>query len=153
MRQLVLEAGQPGEAQPAFGFRHALVGRNILARDLGGQRDILDRGAPGQQQRALEHISDPAGQARFAQLLIVERHIAAGRLEHAGQNLEQGGLAAARRADDADEGASRNVDRHVLQRGHEAALAAVLHRQVIDLDIRNVGQGVDVRLRAEAGDK
>jgi hypothetical protein len=99
VRVFALEAGQADHLDvfARDGFEH----RAVALLDLDRHHHVLDDGAPGQENRRLEHDAELA--ARSAQLLAVHPDLAGGAIEDAGQDLQQRALAAAARADDADE--------------------------------------------------
>src|SRR5262249_14490509 len=67
---------------------------------------VVEHGAPGQQQVLLQHVADAAD--RSGGIGAVDDHPAAGGLEQPRDDVEDGALAAARRADQADEAALRD---------------------------------------------
>ena len=80
----------------------------------------------------LEH--DAAVHAVAVDLLAADADLAGGRRDEAGDDVEQRGLAAAGRADDADELGGADVEADVLDAGHLAGGRVVDQRNVADFD-------------------
>ena len=103
----IFEAGkavalQQRQRAPArFAQRHAL--------DLHAEDDVVEHGAPGQQQVLLQHVADAANGA--GGIDAIDHHAAGGRLQQPGDDVEDRALAAARRSDQADEAALRDRQR------------------------------------------
>ena len=74
----------------------------------------------GTGDAALEDIA----RTQAADHIAAEPHVAARRLEHAGNDIEQSRLAGTVRADQRDDLAGLDVERHVVDRGEPAELAA-----------------------------
>ena len=79
------------------------------------ERDVLDDGAPREGGFLLEHHADRG--VRAGDRLARDRDAARVAVGQAADDVEQGGLAAAGRADDGEELARRHRERHVLERG------------------------------------
>jgi hypothetical protein len=119
--------------------RHAL--------DLHAEDDIVEHGAPRQQQILLQHVADAAdGAGGFR---AVDQHAATGRFQKARDDVEDRALAAARRADQADETAGRNRKRNRRQRleravrrpkGHADLVEAKLHGHHASLSMAMIQQ-------------
>src|SRR5258708_11733409 len=109
----VLEPLETGDLQPAPRFLLALRLRHVTPRDTDRQDDILQRGSPRQQQRALEDVADLSLNFAFIDRPAIEQDAALARLQYAGENLEQCGLTATGRADDTQERTGSDIERHV----------------------------------------
>src|SRR5262245_48310659 len=116
--------------------------RDLLALGLADalhlqpEGDVAERGAPGKQLgEILEHHA--AIEAVAGHRLAADADLARGRGEEARDDVEQGRLAAARRADDAEELGGRDVEAHALDAGHAAGGRVVGERDVCDLDMRH----------------
>src|SRR6266851_5874341 len=96
----VLEPLEPGDLQPAPRFLFALDLRHATSRNLHRQDDVLQRGAPRQQQRALEDVAHLPLNSALIDRPAIEQDATLARLQYAGENLEQRGLTATGRADD-----------------------------------------------------
>ena len=83
-------------------MRSRLLGLGV-AHDLQRQGDVALDGAPRIERRRLEDIAVGALLARLFRRHAVDRDRARGRLLQIGDDAQQGGLAAARRADEGDE--------------------------------------------------
>src|SRR5581483_10778920 len=98
----------------ALGRRHAA--------DLQPELDILAHAEPGEERVRLEHHAAVTPRADHRR--AVERDRAFARLDQAGNEAQQAGLAAARRADDHGEFLVGDVERDALERGHLVAAFA-----------------------------
>ena len=78
--------------------------RHVL--DLHTENDVVEHRAPRQQQVLLQHVADAADGAGGVDAL--DEHAAAGRLQQSGDDVENGGFAAAGGADQADEAPLRD---------------------------------------------
>ena len=92
--------------------------------DVDRQQHVVEDGAPGKEHRRLEDDPDVAARAGDGQ--AAEPHFATRRGKQSGDDLEQGGLAAARRPDDRNQLALGHVQVDVLERQDGAALGRVL---------------------------
>ena len=109
--------GEAGQAEglklrqrppPRFGARDAL--------HLQPQRDIVEHGAPGEEQVFLGHVAEPGEALLGAERLAVDQDFAAvGRVEP-GDQVEQGALAAAGGPDERDEFAVGDIERDIVER-------------------------------------
>ena len=103
-----LQTDQPEilvRAPAALGLRHPAHAHAEL--------DVAARGEPGEQRVFLEH--DAAIRTGPVNGLAVETDLAVGGIDETGDQVEQGGLAAPRRADHADHLARRDLERDVLE--------------------------------------
>src|SRR6185503_10159407 len=109
---VVLEALEPDELQQ---FHRALpLGGAYLACDLAADDRVGEHRAPRQQAVALEH--EAAVAARSMHRAPVEQNLARARRFEAGDDAQEGGLAAAGGADHRNELAALDVEVDVLQR-------------------------------------
>src|SRR5260370_8391940 len=95
---LVLEPLETGDLQPAKRFLLALRLRHVTPRDLHRQDDILQRGSPRQQQRALEDVAHLPLNFALIDWPAVEQDATLARLHYPGAHLEQLDLTATGRA-------------------------------------------------------
>ena len=97
--------------------------------------DVLEHRVPGKQRVLLEHEGDVV-RHRPAHGLAGDVHCAGGRRHQAADDVEQRGLAAAARPDQAEQLAARDVERGVAEREDRAggALLAELVGDVLDPD-------------------
>src|SRR3546814_10566165 len=93
------ESAEPALGQQVERDTAAVTGRRMLY--LEAALDILADGAPGQQQVLLQHEGDMA--VRLYHQFAVDMHLALRRRVEAGAHVQQGALAAARRADQRDD--------------------------------------------------
>ncbi len=114
---MVLELVQPDPAQP-FAGDGAAIGD---AAHFEAELDVLGRRAPRHHAVAGEHVADVVADA--ADFCAVDLGKASARRQEAGDDVEQGRLAATRRPDDGDDGAVRHVERHAAHRLNRAAVA------------------------------
>ncbi len=131
VRIMVAELGKPDELQgrrhPRGGYRPRHTARHQP------EADVLRDAHPWKEPAVLKHhgVGDrPAGG--------IDARDPAGGVIEAGQDAQQGRLAAAARADDADELARRDLQVDVLERDHAAGAAAVDLAQRRDLDRRTL---------------
>src|SRR5579864_8960058 len=123
---MVLELVEADPAQP-FAGDGAAIGD---AAHFEAKLDVLGRGAPRHHAVAGEHVADVVADA--VDLGAVDLGKARARLQQAGDDVEQGRLAATRRPDDGDDGTVGHVERHAAHRLDRAAVA----RPEYDADIR-----------------
>ena len=110
----------------ALGLSHAL--------HLQAEGHVSERGAPWKQLgEILEH--DAAVHAVAGDGLAADADLAGGGREKAGDDVEQRRLAAARRADQAEELRGLDVEADVLHAGDPAGGRVVDQRDVADLDM------------------
>ena len=109
--------------------------------------DVAVDGQPRQQRVVLEH--DGTVGARVVDHLAFEEDLAAGRLQQAAQDVEQGRLAASRMADQRDELALLDAQVHVAQHFRRHLAAAEAHADLFELEIGLSGHG-DCSYCAEA---
>ncbi len=114
---MVLELVEADPAQP-FAGDGAAIGD---AAHFEAELDVLGGGAPRHHAVAGEHVADVVADA--VDLGAVDFGKARARLQQAGDDVEQGRLAATRRADDGDDRAVRHVERHAAHRLDRAAVA------------------------------
>src|SRR5687767_4327342 len=119
--------------------------RKLLPRDLVAlflrdalhlqtEGDIAERGAPREQLgEVLEN--DAAVGAVAVDRLAADLDFAVGRLEEAGQNVEQSGLAAAARPHQTKEFRALKAEAGAIDRVHRARRCVVDQRNVANLDI------------------
>jgi hypothetical protein len=112
MRIMPLETLEPDHFDEFLAHRLALGGGD--AAQLEPERDIVLDRAPRQQAELLEHHG--AVLAGAGDLLAVDRHLAGIGRDQAEQHVEEGALAAARRADDGDELAFLDLDVEAVER-------------------------------------
>ncbi len=111
-RILILEREQTGKTEQRAGGGLALAALHAL--HLQAELDVLAHRLPGEQRVLLKHHA--AVGARSRDRIAVDGDFAAGRLEKAGDRVEQRGFSAARWADDRNEFAGIDVDRSVATR-------------------------------------
>ena len=107
----------------------------VEAEDFHGQHHVVEDGAPGQEHGVLEHDTDVP--ARLVDGLAAQGDAARRALEEAGENLEEGGLAAARLSHDGDEFARFDLHGDAGEGLHLGAAA----RRVGLLEARDHDQG------------
>ena len=96
----------------------------LIAVDAAGlqtKQHVAEHRAPGKQQIFLHHVADAAAQALDLLAAIMQRTGIG--FEQAGDDVENGGLAAATGSDDADEIALVDVKAEVIENGNVARLA------------------------------
>jgi hypothetical protein len=102
LRRLLVDGRQQAHhAHKLFHMRIDLGARPVGPARLHGKGDVLAHREPGHERMALEHHA--ALQAGARHLAAVHEHMAAGGRVQPGQHVQDGGLAATRVADDADE--------------------------------------------------
>src|SRR6202035_3126143 len=106
MREAVLEAGEPDAGDE--GACTPIRLRRRYAAEIETETDVVEHATPRQQRVLLKEISGMA--IDTAQLLAEDAHLALRRRQQPGGNVEQGRLAAARRADESEEGAGRDAE-------------------------------------------
>ena len=120
--------GVPGQAQLAHHLVDPAVPFGRL--DVGGEPELgrvlqrAPRGQLGVQHALLRDQADPVPElvVVLVQVTVVIQHRAGGRGAHPGQRAEQGGLARAAGADDAEQALFRDRERHVVQQHLAAGL-------------------------------
>ncbi|MNT31270.1 hypothetical protein D3C72_1670980 [compost metagenome] len=122
MRVTVAKPAQTHAAQPFLALRLGLGARH--ATELQAGNHVVQRAAPWHQRLGLEHIAGAAVDAD--QRLAEHAHGAAGRLQQAGADVQQCGLAAACGAHHRNELAGLDGQRDIAHGG--VALTAVLAR-------------------------
>jgi hypothetical protein len=139
-RELVrIPVGELGETDLREELLRALpVGAGIEPAQLHLHEHVLDRGAPVEEDRALEHDAEIG--LRTVDHAAVDAHLAARGQVQPGDQPQQRALAASRRPDDRDElaGADRKVD--VLERVRLPPVAAVGLADRRDLHVRRHAQ-------------
>ena len=128
----IFEAGKPVAPQQRQRALARLAQRHAL--DLHAEDDVVEHGAPRQQQILLQHVADAADGAGCVG--AVDQHAAAGRFQKPGDDVEDRALAAARRADQADETALRNRQRHRRQRRERAVRRPEGHADLVEAKLR-----------------
>src|SRR6185437_202467 len=134
MREVLAEVREADEAHRPFDPRRAL-GRGHTARHQSEADILLDR-HPGKEAAVLEHhrvLDPPAG--------AVDQDGAGALLLEAGENAQQGRLAAARRPDDAEEFAGLDLQIDRLNRLDAPARGLEDFAQAGDLDLRSLARG------------
>ena len=135
-------AGEPDLRDGAAGNPGGLVGGGGEAQEaeaaaefrLGGEPDVFQHAEPGKQVGGLEGPAQPglgpAVDGRGRDLPAVQRDAARGGPHHAGDQVEQGGLAGAVGADHADHFAGADGEAHILEDAGTADLQAeAVHRK------------------------
>ena len=115
---------------------------SLLRERFQAEGDVVEDGEVREQREVLEHEPDAALLGRHEavgprDLLIVDQHAAAGGPLHAGGDAKQSGLAAARRPEQADDLARRDVEAHMIEREPLAEAA----RDVLEGEPRGEGDG------------
>ena len=117
-------------------FVQILVGQLLglllaLTLELEPKLDVLLHGEPGKQGVLLEH--DATVGAGTCNLCAIYQNLALGRGLQSADNIEQGGLTAAGRADNTDKLIFMNIHIHAVE-GHHLTVAAVkLLDDVVDM--------------------
>ena len=96
-------------------------------RDAGNfhaERNIVEHGAPWQQQVLLQHVTDLTNIA--CDILAIDQHAPCGGLLQASDDIEEGALAAARGANERDETSCRH-DKIGGREGREFSASGVKH--------------------------
>eukprot|EP01022_Parablepharisma_sp_SALTPOND_P008982 TRINITY_DN1374_c0_g5_i1.p2 TRINITY_DN1374_c0_g5~~TRINITY_DN1374_c0_g5_i1.p2 ORF type:complete len:1491 (+),score=638.18 TRINITY_DN1374_c0_g5_i1:28616-33088(+) len=119
-----------------------LAHRLALLRSRAGrieqtQFDIAFHRQPGEQAMLLEH--DATLQAGTHDALAIQQHLALVLVFQSHDQAQQGGLAATAGADDADELARCDVQRHILQHGQLAVLDGIRFTEVLDFQRTGLG--------------
>ena len=139
---LVAAVGQPDPLEQGVDG----LGLGRAARDQQRQRDVLAHGDGGEDggggEEEADLVAPHAGElevVELAQRAPVEDHAAAGGAVEAGDQVEQGGLARARGADNGGELPGGRLDRHVAE--HVDAGAEVTHamEEIVRNDSRHAG--------------
>ena len=129
VRITVGETAEADGAEPVLRALERLGTRR--ACDFETDCDIVDRSLPGEQRIGLEEIAGIAVDIR--KRTAENSHRSGGRPQQARGDIEQGGLAAAGRADDGDELAIRHGKLRLFDRGIDAGLVkAKRHCRVIE---------------------
>ncbi|MNN07382.1 hypothetical protein D3C81_1202060 [compost metagenome] len=136
-----LEADHVEEAGAMLGH---LLARPVRVARAHGEGDVLLHGQPGQQRVALEHHATV--QAGAGDFLAGHHHPAAAGLFQAGDDVEDGALAAAGVADHADELALLDAEVDVLE--HRRQVVAVALGQPFHLDEGDAVLGGVIRHRS-----
>src|SRR5262249_45644294 len=123
----LLVLGEPDQGEIAAGHRASL--RPGQALDHGAELPVLDGGAPRKERGLLEH--HPPGGPGPGHLVAVHEDAAGGRLDEAGDHVEERGLATAGRAEETGEAVLRQLQAHLVE--SEGALDVAL-RHTLDLD-------------------
>ena len=128
---MIGKAGQSDHVQEVLGALAA--GLHRQAEDLGGQQDIVDDLAPFEQQRLLKHHADITTGP--------ERHILAADADRAficrqeiGEDLQDRGLAAARRPDEGNELAIVDLHGDIRDGKHFLVAGLVGLADILQLD-------------------
>jgi hypothetical protein len=136
----VLEAGEANELEQLV--RLALGGVVGLPAQCARQQRLLERRPPGQQGGPLEHQRDVL--AGLGDLASVDRDPTRGERDQAGEQAQEGGLAAAARADHGHELARTRLEADVVDGEHPAL--ELLHR-VLHRDLAAPGHGRRLSLK------
>jgi hypothetical protein len=96
----------------------------------------VPHGEPREQAAAVLLEHDRHAGRRAGDADVAEHDLAGGRIEQAGDALEQRGLAGARRADDAQQLAGRARERQIADRLDDPAVAVVHLAEVADVEQR-----------------
>src|SRR3990170_585427 len=131
-----LEAGEPGEPEEVPRPRLAPIGG--LAGELGAEGDVGEAGAPGQEGVAREHVADARVDPVHGD--TVHRHPAGRRGKEPGDDVEEGGLAAATGPDDGEELALGHLEADVGEHRHRAAVDVEGVRETLDHDLPAEGR-------------
>ena len=126
-----------------------LVG-GLAAQRAGGlewKGDVLEHRHPRQQLVKLLEHHDPIG-AGFDDTLALQSDLALGRRQVAADRLEQGRLAAARRANHDEAIALQHVEADAIGRGDQMSLGLVLHGHAADVEQRASRLGTPRRAAA-----
>jgi hypothetical protein len=126
-RILVLVLLEADEGEIAAGHRPALGARQTL--DHGAELDVLDGGAPGEERVFLE--DHPAIGSGLGHLVAVHEDTAGGGLDEARDHVQERGLAAARRPEEAGEAVLGQLEADFVEREHALGIAL---RYALDLD-------------------
>ena len=133
VRVFLLVAGEPDHVDQAAGaFARLAHGQ---AEDFRRQQDIFQHPPPFEQQRLLKHHADIARRVEIAAGAADLQRAAVVRVE-AGNDLEQGGLAAARRSDDRHQLALVDIEGGV---GDRKELLAAGAEDLLDADEADEG--------------
>ena len=138
MRVLACVVTEPDPFERGKGFRLGLApGERFQA-----EGDIVEDGEVREQREVLEHEPDATLLGRHEavgprHLLIVDQHAASGGPFHAGGDAKERGLAAARRPEQADDLARRDVEADMIEREPLAEAA----RDVLEGEPRGEGDG------------
>src|SRR5215813_4363047 len=122
----VFEAGESvpmQERQRPFARR---AQRHVL--NFHAENDVVEDRAPRQQEVLLQHVADAADRAGSVD--PINEHAPASRLQQSGDDVENGGFAAARGPDQADEAALRDGKRDRRERAESAAARPEGHAHV-----------------------
>src|ERR1700722_6798100 len=137
---MVLELVEADAAQP-FAGGGAAIGD---AAHFEAELDVLGRRAPRHHAVAGEHVADVVADA--VDFCAVDLGKARARLQQAGDDVEQGRLAATPRPDDGDDRTIRHIERHAAHRLDRAAVA----RPEYYADIRQADFGGSGHVRCHA---
>src|SRR6266540_2412383 len=134
VRIRLLEAFEADEPDVVRDAALALVPRELAE----AEADVALDGQPG-EDAALLKDENPA-RVGAADLLPVDPHGAGGRREKAGNDVQERGLAAAGRAEDADELSLAHVQGDVLEHADVVLLRPEGHVEAADLDLHAPGK-------------
>ncbi len=135
---------EPDQAQHVARAGADRILRGALVGDLHQDRNVVDRILPGHQGCFLEHQSDPALAHGLGRREPAQPHLAFGRRQQAGENLQQRALATAGGTDERNEAPFRDVEADVV----ENAVAPSAGGEVdADAGRRDVGRRAHGRVR------
>jgi len=125
--------GEPDSCEQVGGTGECTV----IAAEIERHADVLERRERGNELKALKHEPNflaaqprPSIFAEASEVDVVEQHGSCARDVEAGEQAEQGGLAAAGWSDDGDEFAVRDREAHVAQHGDRSIAAGKRFRQL-----------------------
>ena len=124
----LLERGEADHVDEMVCPVHALGFRDALQFERKG--DIVDDIAPRKGRFLLEHHADGGMGRRNA--LVADHHRALVIAEQTADDVEKGGLAAARRANHRDEFALRDIERNMIHRRDDLLIATESFDDVVD---------------------
>ncbi len=134
-RIMVFKREQARESeQRACGLLAVTADHTLL---LETELDVLAHRQPREQRVLLKHHA--AIRARLVGDLAVDRERARAGRNEPGNHVEQGGFAAAGRADDGDKLARLHFHRDIADRLHRRTVAAETHSQVLDPNMSGTG--------------
>src|SRR4029077_11078510 len=100
------------------------------ALHIDGQQYVVQNAAPGQQDRRLENHAEVASRSRDGS--APKARISFGSGQDPGQDLEERGLSAPRRADARDKLALAHAEANLLERVHAAITGGIELRELLD---------------------
>ena len=127
---MALEAGETDERHVLARAPHALLARHT--RDLERKGDVLLDRAPGKGRLLLEHHADRG--VRTGDRLAFDDDAAFVLIDQSADDVEQRRLAAARRSDDRQHFARRDVERHAIDRGDRLRAVAEALDEVVHFE-------------------